>query len=113
MGPQKDWFSPEAISEYFTQYYSRIPNFDKLNAENYSVSDMLYNYDELMFSKANDSFKLIDDVGESIIVPYGKEGPILIDRLLSGHADRPVYRKLNRYIVNLRERDFEELEKME
>lgn len=111
MGPQKDWFSPEAISEYFTQYYSRIPNFDKLNAENYSVSDMLYNYDELMFSKANDSFKLIDDVGESIIVPYGKEGPILIDRLLSGHADRPVYRKLNRYIVNLRERDFEELEK--
>lgn len=50
-----DWFSPEAMSEYFKQLHSRIKNFDKAQ-----VKDLLYKQ-EMQFEEASNNFYLIDD----------------------------------------------------
>ncbi len=107
-----DWFGRDAVCEYFKQYFHQIPTFDKDGLfDKGNARGMLDHKDELNFEEADDSFRLIDDDGESVLVPYGGEGAALAEKLREKNGDPSALKKLNRYIVNLHKGDFEKFEK--
>ena len=55
MGKQHDWFSPEAMNNYFKQLHARIDNFDEKQ-----MQKLLYK-PECEFEEAARQFHLIDD----------------------------------------------------
>lgn len=94
-----DWFSPEAMKEYFKQLHSRIDCFDKPN-----VSSLLYGK-TIFFETLSKEFKLIDDTTTSVIVNYGDEVECLINRLQSEGFSYRLIKQLAQYGVNVRDRD--------
>lgn len=102
MGKQHDWFSPEAMTTYFQQLYSRIENFDKAH-----IKELLYK-PEMQFETAAYEFRLIDDNTTSVIVNW-KDSMDWVERL---EEEGPTYRlmkALSQYSVNVRERDMKKL----
>ena len=102
MGKRHDWFSPEAMTAYFQQLYSRIENFDKAH-----IKELLYK-PEMQFETAASEFHLIDDNTTSVIVNW-KDSMDLVERL---KVEGPTYRlmkALSQYSVNVRERDMKKL----
>ena len=53
MRPHDDLFAPEAMTEYFTQYYNQIPSFDKKNKDlnNHNIESLLHNAQEMCFDR--------------------------------------------------------------
>lgn len=103
MGKGHDWFSPQAMTNYFKQLYSRIQSFDKKNMEYY-----LYKMNELMFETADKKFQLIDDSTVPVIVNW-KESLSLLRQL---EADGPSYslmKVLSHYSVNLRQYNLKQM----
>jgi CRISPR-associated endonuclease/helicase Cas3 len=100
-----DWQSPEAISEYFLQLYSRSSTFDKAD-----IKGLLYDPQDLNYETASTEFKLIEDNGISVIVNY-KNSVELIEKLRHTQLTYKEKKELSRYAVNLYERDFKELVK--
>ena len=94
-----DWFSPEAIKEYFRQLYSRIECFDKPNAKS-----LLYN-GEIYFETIAKDFKLIDDTTTSIIINYSDDVEPLINQLKNDGYSSRLMRQLAQYSVNVRDKD--------
>lgn len=108
---QADWFSPEAMCAYFTHFYHQIPTFDvavDVDGVKYTMKEMLYKMPHLMFDTADKAFQLIDSKGYSVVVNYGNASE-LVRRLERGESSRALFRKLNRYAVNLNKPDFEAL----
>ena len=70
-----DWFDPKTMIDYFIQLYSRTPTFDKSDVET-----ELNSLPDFCFANAAESFKLISDNSQSVIVNY-KDAPELIERL--------------------------------
>lgn len=103
MDSQSDWFSPETMSNFYLQLYSRIQSFDKKDIKHY-----LYKYGELMFETAAQEFRLIDDETQAVIVNW-KGSLSLVDRLKSEDPTYRLIRQLCQYSVNLRKRDFDEM----
>ena len=103
MGKNHDWFSPEAMTNYFQQLYSRIQSFDKKDMRYY-----LYKPGELMFEKAAQEFQLIDDSTISVIVNW-KESLSLVERLKSEGPSYTLMKRLSQYSVNLRNNDFQKM----
>jgi CRISPR-associated endonuclease/helicase Cas3 len=102
MGKQYDWFSPEAMTVYFQQLYSRIENFDKAH-----IKELLYK-PEMHFETAASEFRLIDDNTTSVIINW-KDSMDWVERL---KEEGPTYRSmkaLSQYSVNVRERDMKKL----
>ena len=105
-----DWFAPKAMTDYFTHFYQLIPTFDRqeeVKGLKWNIKQSLYSPQKLMFDTADQAFRLIDSKGYSVVVNYG-ESLNLIRRLECGELDATLFRKLNRYTVNLTERDFKE-----
>lgn len=98
-----DWFSPEAMNEYFRQLYARIPSFDKKKMKEY-----LYNPKEMMLETAAKEFKLIDDSTFPVIVNW-KDGSCLVDELKQHGPSYSLIKLLSQFSVNLRLKDFEKL----
>ena len=113
MAVPDDWFAPQAMTDYFTHFYQLIPTFDKpeeIKGLKWSMQQSLYHPkhpQELMFDTADQVFRLIDSKGYPVVVPYG-ESPELMARLEKGELNAALFRKLNRYTVQLTERDFKE-----
>lgn len=103
MGKNHDWFSPEAMTNYFHQLYSRIQSFDKKDMRYY-----LYNVKELMFEKAAKEFCLIDDSAISVIVNW-KDCLSLVEKLKAEGPSYSLMKRLSQYSVNLRNNDFEKM----
>ena len=104
MGKDHDWFSSEAMRSYFLQLHSRIDNFDTAQ-----IQEMLYK-PECEFEEASRQFHLIDDQTTSVIINWN--GSIsLYKQLLSQGPSYPIIKKLSQYSVNVRERDFQILQK--
>lgn len=104
----EDWFSPEAMTDYFTHFYHQIPTFDRkeeIGGLKWSMKELLYSDRNLMFDTADQAFRLIDSKGYSVVVHYG-ESDSLINRLKNGELDPLLFRRLTRYVVQLNERDF-------
>lgn len=100
-----DWFSREAMNDYFLQLYSRVHSFDKKDMKYY-----LYNMKELMFETAAREFRLIDDSTIPVIVNW-KDSLSLVEMLKSEGPTYNLVKKLGQYSVNLRQHDFDEMKK--
>lgn len=98
-----DWFSPQAMTTYFQQLYSRIQTFDKKD-----IKYHLYKMDELMFETASAEFHLIDDNTTPVIVNW-KDSLSLVEQLKAGGPSYSLMKRLSQYSVNLRKHDFDQI----
>lgn len=110
-GGLADPLAPATFRKYFDGYYGRAD----LDAQ--GIGPLLTPDRELgvQFRSAAERFKLIDEDGESVVVPYlpsgASESPIhaWIGRLEKDPNNRALRRKLQRYTVNLPRRLFERM----
>lgn len=102
MGHHQDWFSPEAMTDYFKQLYSRIDDFDKKQ-----MSQLLYKR-ECEFEEAAHQFHLIDERTISVIINWG-DSMKHYQQLKATGPSYSIMKKLAQYSVNIREHDFNAL----
>lgn len=98
-----DLFSPEAMSAYFQQLYSRVDSFDKKDMAYY-----LYHCRELMMETASQTFRMIDDTTIPVVVPWGR-GLELAERMKQEGPSYSLVKQLGQYSVSLRKHDFDQL----
>lgn len=91
---------------YFKQYFSQ-ENPDKHDILPLLVKDA--RQCRVQFRSAAKRFRLIEDTGRSIIVPYGEDGFKWIDLLRCMGAERFLLRRVQRYVVNVYEHEFNKL----
>ena len=103
LGTDKDWFAPQTMIDYFRQLYSRQETFDQKTIKQY-----LYNPNELSFATAAQSFRLIEDIGYSVIVNW-EDSLQFVEQLKQDGITYPLMRQLSKYSVNIYPRDFQEL----
>ncbi len=108
---QEDPLSLAAVEQYFKLYYWGRPSldeagiFDKFRLDGSKNCELPFNFD---FASAARDFHLIEDSGRTVIVPWGERGQRLCERLrrTAEQPDGFLLRKLQRYSVNLREREW-------
>lgn len=103
MGGKHDWFSPDAMTNYFKQLYSRIQSFDRKDMTHY-----LYNMRELMFETAAQEFRLIDDATKSVIINW-EDSFDLVEQLKREGPSYTLMKQLSQYSVNLRKHDLDRM----
>ena len=101
-----DWFSPEAMSEFFYQKYSQTHSFDVKKIKEY-----LYSINDLYFATAAEKFHLIEDAGQNVIVCW-KNSMDLIQQLLDSGPSYNLMKTLSQYSVSVHKTDFEALQKI-
>ncbi|MFZ5659346.1 MAG: CRISPR-associated helicase Cas3' [Pseudomonadota bacterium] len=94
----RDWFQ-----RYFEHFY-RKTDLDRHGIEDLLKPDRL----EVQFRTAAIKFRLIDSAYQPVFVQYG-ESPSLLGRLEKEGPERWLMRKLQRYTVNLPERQFKQM----
>lgn len=109
-----DALAPEAFERYFRAFYARQPSHDR-----HGIVELLSDRDgplEFSFRSAAAKFKLIDDDGQvGLLIPLHKLLPghehlePLIKKLETGDVDRWLLRSVQRYVLNIRQRQFDEL----
>ena len=106
MGEIDDWFSPDTISRYFEQLYSRVDSFDEKQ-----ICSLCNDPRSVQFETAAEEFHLIEDNSVSVYVGYG-EGQTLIEELLRtrGMVSYQLIKHLSPYSVNVRQTDFKILQ---
>ena len=97
-----DWFSTQAMQEYFKQLYSRVQNFDEKG-----IADLLYKQEQ-NYETASHAFQLIDDNTVSVIINW-QESSKLVDLLTRNGYSKKLQKQLSQYTVSVRERDFNKL----
>lgn len=102
MRGNNDWFSPEAMSEYFKLLHARICDFDKAQVE-----PCLYKK-EMQFEEAASNFRLIDDCTTSVIVNW-KDSATLVEQLSTESLSYSLMKALAQYSVNVRNHDLKKL----
>lgn len=105
-----EWFSPEAMREYYRQLYSKVDDFDSVAVEKvqYSMYKLLYKQDT-EFERASNCFRLIDDKTTAVIVNW-QHGMEIANRL---KEEGPTYRlakTMSQYSVNIRQSDIKLLQ---
>ena len=102
MRGNNDWFSPEAMREYFKLLHARICDFDKAQ-----VAPCLYKK-EMQFEEVASNFRLIDDCTTSVIVNW-KESATLVEQLRTDGSSYSLMKALAQYSVNVRNHDLKKL----
>jgi CRISPR-associated endonuclease/helicase Cas3 len=108
-----DALAPAAFERYFQAFYARQ------NLDRHLIADLLSERSgpmEFNFRSAADKFRLIDDEGQSsLLIPlhllmdgHDQLAP-LVAKLEAGEADRWLLRSVQRYVLNIRERQLGEL----
>lgn len=104
MGNDYDWFSPEAMNDYFNQLYCRIDNFDKAQ-----IKKLLY-CKELNFETASQQFQLIQDETTSVIINWRKgKTAELLEQVKNKGITYSLMKQLAQYSVNVRNNDMKKL----
>lgn len=98
-----DWFAPDSMTEFFRQLYCRKETFDKKQ-----IKELLYRPSELCFEEASKEFRLIEDIGKSVIISI-EESMELIERLKREGISYSLIKELAQYSVSIHERDFRKL----
>lgn len=101
-----DWFAPSTMTEYFKQLYCRCDAFDKQDMKHY-----LYNIKELYFATAAKEFQLIEDTGKNVIVCW-KDSMDIVQELLDKGPSYRLIKKLSKYTVNIKQRQFDKLKEI-
>ncbi len=109
-----DALAPEAFERYFRLFYARQKSHDV-----HGIVDLLSETSgpmEFNFRSAADRFKLIDDEDQaSLLIPLHRklDGHAqlepLIAQLARGDTDRWLLRRVQRYVLNIRRRQLDEL----
>ena len=102
LGEGADVMTQRAMTAYFAQYYALDREFDKKGIG----ADL--NSKEVQFASAAEKFKLIEDGGQDVIVPFGR-GAELLDQLRREGESYSLMRKLRPYAVSVRRRVAEDL----
>lgn len=97
-----DWFSPEAMREYFKRLHLQYNNLDK-----FQIERLLYKQ-EIQFEEASNTFRLIDDNTSSVIVNW-KESAILLEQLCVNGFSYSLMKSLAQYSINVRNQDLKRL----
>ena len=97
-----DWFSPDAMREYFQRLHLQYSDLDK-----FEIEDLLYK-PEIQFEEAARSFCLIDDNTTAVIVNW-KDSAILVEKLRSEGFSYSLMKSLSQYSVNIRNHDLKKL----
>jgi CRISPR-associated endonuclease/helicase Cas3 len=101
----EDILSPAAVQKYFQLHYWKHRgenNWDKTTDQGVMrcfpapLREIAFD-----FRTAAERFRLIEEQGQTVFVPYGTQGQKLIDRLRSDGPDRRLLRQLQRYSVTL------------
>ena len=102
---QYDWFSPEAMKEFYRQLYSRIDSFDSITIDKvqYSMCELLYKQDA-EFEQAANCFRLIDDKTTPVIVNW-QHGMEFVSKLKEEGLSYHLMKTLSQYSVNVRQND--------
>lgn len=104
VGGINDWFSPDTISRYFEQLYSRVDSFDEKQ-----ICALCNEPRSVQFEEAAKEFRLIEDISVPVYVGYG-EGQALTDELLrTRNISYRLMKQLSQYCVNVRQSDFKTL----
>ena len=106
LDPSSDWFAPSTMTNYFVQLYCRCDTFDEKDIKHY-----LYKPKELMFDKASQVFRLIEDCTTPIIVNW-KDSLDLVEQLKEQGPSYQLMKKLSKYSVNVRKGDLKKLEEI-
>ncbi|MGL6076803.1 MAG: CRISPR-associated helicase Cas3' [Fimbriiglobus sp.] len=88
--------NPEIFAKYFATVYGRADT---------DATEIQQLRTDWQFQKVADAAKVIDDSGESVIVPYKKAIKWIRRLRKSGTYCVPIMRRLQRYTVNLRAND--------
>lgn len=97
-----DWFSQEAMTEYFRQLYARCDNFDKCQVEHF-----LYN-NSMQFETIGNNFRLIDDSTIPVVVNY-RSSMQQVEVLKKQGISFKLLRQLRQNSVSVRQGDFKKL----
>lgn len=98
--------SYKLFDTYFHQYFAQE------NADKHDIIPLLEKDSReciVQFRSAAQRFRLIDDIGQSILVPYGEDGFKWMDMLRKLGPERYLMRKLQRYSVNVYENEFNKM----
>lgn len=108
-----DALAPAAFERYFRAFYA------KQNLDKHQIVDLLSERSgpmEFNFRSAADKFRLIDDEGQSsLLIPLHRvmdgheQLAPLIAKLEAGEADRWLLRSVQRYVLNIRQRQLDDL----
>ena len=100
----------ELIEAYYDRYYASIESFDTKD-----IVESLYDEEEAKrwqfdFEKASIKFKLIEDVGCELFVPYGR-GKELLEGLQKQtlYLNHRTMRELQQYHVSVYDKEYKEL----
>ncbi len=96
---------PASFERFFSELYWKANNLDSEK-----ILELLSNKLNISFKTASSRFKIIDDsIQKTILVRYDDESEKLIENLRSLGRNRPLMRKLQRYTVNIYNKEFESL----
>ena len=98
-----DWFAQETMTEYFRQLYCRKETFDQKD-----LKTLLYKPTEMCFEEASKEFRLIEEVGKTVVVNMG-DSMELIERIKNDGISYSLMKQLSQYCVNIHDRDFQKL----
>lgn len=102
----EDVLAPAAIKKYFEEYYN-MQDTDK-----YKIIDNLNSGAvacEFQFADIARDFKIIEDNTKSIIIPFDEQAAELINQLKYSEYYKAILRKLQPYIVNIYEPEYNNL----
>ena len=99
----------ELIEAYYNRYYASIKSFDEKNIKEDLYSEECEDW-EFDFEKASIKFKLIEDVGCELFVPYGR-GKELLEGLQKQtlYLNHRTMRELQQYHVSVHDKEYKEL----
>jgi CRISPR-associated endonuclease/helicase Cas3 len=104
--------NPELFAEYFQSLY-QVVNTDYARPGEATIQE---DRRELRFRRVSEKAKVIDDAGQPVITPYGN-GPTVVEHIRNRKVlenrlrfTRDDLRNLQRYMVNVRPRDFLKLQ---
>ena len=105
-----DLSAPEAIRRYFElHYWKKSDAWDRHQIGqcfSWGAAGMHFQY-----RQAAERFRLIDEMGTPVVVPWGDAGKDIADHLLAGRPpDRALYRKMQRFLVHVRPHELGRLE---
>lgn len=98
-----DWFAPETMTEYFKQLYCRKETFDQKD-----IKTLLYKPAEMCFEEASKVFRLIEEVGKTVVINIG-DSMELMEQIKSDGITYSLMKQLSQYSVNIHDRDFQKL----
>ncbi|MCX7984921.1 MAG: CRISPR-associated helicase Cas3' [Bacteroidetes bacterium] len=109
-----DELSPQLFKQYFEYFYARLDDMDKPRFYERLVKNAPYFV--FAFRSFAQEFNLIDEVQQSIVVWYtnpknGNNSEELIKQLQAGNINRNLLRKLQRFVVNVHLKIFENIRK--